>query len=54
MSLTLEYALTAMALFIASVLIVEYAPSVWWMDIFTVPFGGIFSLAVLDRISRGA
>jgi hypothetical protein len=53
MSKTLEYAITAMMLFIISVLIVEYIPAFWWIDIFTVPFGGVFALAVLERLNRG-
>jgi hypothetical protein len=50
---TIDYAVTAMALLIASVSIVIYLPMFWWVDLITVPFGGLFSLAVLDRLSRG-
>jgi hypothetical protein len=53
MSTTIDYAVVAMGLLIASVLIVMYTPAYWWMDFFTVPFGGIFSLAVFDRLNRG-
>jgi len=50
---TVEYAATAMGLLIVSILVVVYTPMYWWMDIITVPFGLLFSLAVFDRLDRG-
>jgi len=53
MGVTMDYAIMAMTLLVASGVILTYLPVIWWVDFVTVPFGGMFSLAVLDRLSRG-